>query len=232
MGTFVNILIANTFQVIVSLAYIVHNGLISCMLVADEWCGYAKDRKTLRVSAPVGIQRSSYVLSMPLCYGIPMTVFFSVMHWLVSQSIFIIRVNKFDCHGEPERGWTTIGYSLIPCLIGKKHSIRIRYPANHNLKAVNLGFLLLIFQIVHGNLRKYPGENAIPLASSCSAAISAACHRPEADKEAHLLPVQWGVVGTNDQNTEYCSFTTSRNVFAPSVGAFYLGLSSSREGEA
>lgn len=67
----------------------------------------------------------------------------------------------------------------------------------------------------------------MPLASTCSAAISAACHRPEADKEAHLLPVQWGVVGTDEQDREYCSFTTSRDVVAPSTGSFYLGMSSS-----
>lgn len=160
-----------------------------------------------------------------------MTVSFFVMHWLVSQNTFIIRVNKFDCNGNLERGWTTTGYSFIPCFIGKKHFIRIKYFANDNLKTVNLGFLLLIFQIIHGNLRKYP--NAMPLAFSCSAAISAACHRPEADKEAHLLPVQWGVVEetTNDRNTKYCSFTTSRDVIAPSVGSFYLGLSSSKEDE-
>ena len=59
----------------------------------------------------------------------------------------------------------------------------------------------------------------MPLASTCSAAISAACQRPEDDKEAHLLPVQWRVVDTDDQNQGCCSFTTARTVAAPSVGA-------------
>lgn len=226
MGLFANTLIANTAQVVVSLAYIAHNALLSCMMVADEWCGFAKHRKTLRVSAPVGIQRSSYFLSMPLRYGLPMMVLFSIEHWLLSQSTFIVRVNKFDWTGVPKQGWTTTGYSFIPCLMGKKDSTHIRYPANRIPEAVNLFLLTLIVQIIHGYLRKYPSEGAMPLASTCSAAISAACHRPEADKEAHLLPVQWGVVGTDDQNTEYCSFTTSRNVTMPSTGSYYLGMSS------
>lgn len=197
------------------------------MLIANEWCGFVKDRKTLRVSASVEIQRSSYVLSMPLCYEISMMALFSAEHWLLSQSTFIIRVKTFDWTGTSTHEWTTTGYSLIPCLIGKKHSICIKFSANHILKAVNLFFLLLIVQIIHGYLRKYSSEGAMPLAFTCSAAISAACHRPEADKEAHLLPVQWGVVGTNDRDIKYCSFTTSRTVVAPSIGSSYLGISSS-----
>ena len=117
-------MMANTFQVLISLAYVAYNGLISCMLVADEWCGFAKDRKTLRVSAPVGIQRSSYALSMPFSYGIPMTIISSVTHWLVSQSTFVVRIKKFNYNGEQGGGWTTSGYSLMPSLIGKKSFYR------------------------------------------------------------------------------------------------------------
>lgn len=112
---------ANTFQVLVSLAYVAYNGLVSCMLVADEWFGFAQDRKTLRVSFPVGIQRSSYTLSMPLSYGIPMTIISSVIHWLISQSTFVVRINKFDYDGERGHGWTVSGYSLFASLIGKKY---------------------------------------------------------------------------------------------------------------
>ena len=35
-------------------------------------------------------------------------------------------------------------------------------------------------------------KSGMPLASTCSAAISAACHPPRDDNEAHLFPVQWG----------------------------------------
>lgn len=120
LGTFVNVIMANIVQVLVSLAYVAYNGLVSCMLVADEWSGFAKDRKTLRVSASVGIQRSSYTLSMPLSYGIPMTILSSILHWLVSQSTFVVRINKFNYDGDQGRGWTTFGYSFIPSLIGKR----------------------------------------------------------------------------------------------------------------
>lgn len=71
-------------------------------------------------------------------------------------------------------------------------------------------------------MRKFSGEPSMPLVSTCSAAISANCHRPEADKEAHLLPVQWGATGKNGSGQNLCSFTTSRYVEAPTPGHEYL----------
>lgn len=84
--------------------------------------------------------------------------------------------------------------------------------------------LILILQLLHDCLRKYKKEGAMPLASTCSAAISAACHRPDADREAHLLPVQWGVVNQDELGRECCSFTTSRTVVPPTLGMDCLGM--------
>jgi hypothetical protein len=63
----------------------------------------------------------------------------------------------------------------------------------------------------------------MPLVVSCSAAISANCHRPEQDGDAHLLPVRWGVVGTNDEGHKICSFTTMRDVELPKPGDILVG---------
>lgn len=64
----------------------------------------------------------------------------------------------------------------------------------------------------------------MPFASTCSAAISAACHRPKADNEAHLLPVQWGVVEPDETGLRRCAFTTSRHVQPPTKGFPFLGM--------
>lgn len=72
--------------------------------------------------------------------------------------------------------------------------------------------------------RHYPADPAMPFVSTCSAAISAACHRPGPDKDAHLLPVQWGVVGQDENGLERCSFTTSRHVRPPIRGSSVLGM--------
>ena len=68
----------------------------------------------------------------------------------------------------------------------------------------------------------------MPLVSTCSAAISAACHRPEMDIDAHLLPVQWEVVENDGTGPERCAFTTSRYVYPPVPGKEYLGVSADR----
>ena len=38
----------------------------------------------------------------------------------------------------------------------------------------------------------------MPIAGPCSAAISAACHRPEEDVDAATKPVMWGTVSSDD----------------------------------
>jgi hypothetical protein len=48
----------------------------------------------------------------------------------------------------------------------------------------------MIATIVGLGFRRYKG--GMPLSATCSVIISAACHRPDGDKEAHLFPVQWG----------------------------------------
>ena len=64
----------------------------------------------------------------------------------------------------------------------------------------------------------------MPLVSTCSAAISAACHAPLEDKEAYLLPVQWGIISEEGEGPARCSFTTLRTVRAPRSGDIILGL--------
>jgi hypothetical protein len=59
--------------------------------------------------------------------------------------------------------------------------------------------------------RRY--KAGMPLASSCSVAISAACHPPAGDVDAQLLPVQWGAVnhGVGEGEAEvvgHCSFSS------------------------
>ena len=104
---------------IISFLYLTFNALFSCLLVSDEWAGYHKTRKTLRVSFPEGIQRSSYFISMPLRYGAPLTVSIALLHWTVSQSIFVVRVISHYSDGSLDSASTitAAGYSLLAIMI-------------------------------------------------------------------------------------------------------------------
>jgi hypothetical protein len=80
----------------------------------------------------------------------------------------------------------------------------------------------MVLIIILISFRKIP--NGIPLASTCSIAISAACHCPKDDTDASLLPVQWGVITPDSQIPARCSLTTLRTVRPPRTGEEIGGI--------
>lgn len=58
---------ANWLQVMVSFLYLFYNNILTRQLVTDELLRYLREdgKKPLRVSSPVGMQRSTYFLSLP-----------------------------------------------------------------------------------------------------------------------------------------------------------------------
>ena len=160
------IVIANSPQILLSLLYLSVNSLFTSMLSAQEWTNFGYQRKTLRVTSPSGKQRSTYRLQIPYSYGIPLLIAFSCLHWLVSQSLFLARVDVYDLNDvlDASQSVSTCGYSIIAVIL-----------------AVILGTVILVFAVATG-FRRYP--QGMPLARGCSAAISAACHPPEKDKHA------------------------------------------------
>jgi hypothetical protein len=74
-GLIAKVLFANLPQGILSFLYLTYNGLYSCMLGAHEWSLFATRRRTVRVTAPVGKQRSTYYLQLPYWYAIVSSTF-------------------------------------------------------------------------------------------------------------------------------------------------------------
>ncbi|PMD63797.1 uncharacterized protein K444DRAFT_492116, partial [Hyaloscypha bicolor E] len=167
-------LFANFWQFITSTIHFQYNSLLTTLLANMEWQNYGINKRSLRVSSPVGLQRSTYFISLPWRYGIPQMVAVSFLHWTLSQSVFAVPVEMYSSDGSFSGRFTTMGYSFWPIftsIISGTVMIAI---------LVGLGF------------RRYKG--GMPLSATCSVIISAACHRPDGDKEAHLFPVKWGAV--------------------------------------
>ncbi|KAL8645139.1 MAG: hypothetical protein Q9226_007434 [Calogaya cf. arnoldii] len=207
-GLLLPIFVANFPQILLSFLYLAYNDLFTSMLLCREWINYSKHRKPLRVTKPRGEQRSTYSLQLPYSYGIPLVIISGILHWLVSQSIFLARITVFDSLDRDDKRYSvsTCGYSCIAI-------IAVIFVSSIALLAGNsIGF------------RKYP--SGMPMAGSNSAAISAACHAPPEDVDASVLPVMWGVVSMED-NTGHCCFT-SLDVTPPIVGECYAGLDASR----
>lgn len=70
---------------------------------------------------------------------------------------------------------------------------------------------VLVLGLIGLGFRSYDGT--MPLVSTNSRAISAACHPPDRDREAgYLLPVIWGVTEINDEGIGHCTFTTAADI--------------------
>ena len=166
--------IANSPQVILSLLYFSYNSLLTAMLLGYEWTTYAQKRKGLRVSfKSKGEQRSKYFLQLPYRFGAPLLLLSGLLHWFVSQSIFVVAIDFYNAFGKPGSNTRfdyvtdlkTCGYSPIAII-----------------SVIVLGGVMLIAIIGVGFI---PYKGGITLAGSCSRAFSAACH-PTSEEERYL----------------------------------------------
>ncbi|PIA97306.1 hypothetical protein CB0940_05322 [Cercospora beticola] len=198
-GFIASVLLVKTPQIVLSCCYLGFNGLLTSMHLAYEFSGYAIVRKGLRVTEPRGTQRTTYWLQLPFKYSLPLLVTTALLHWLISQSLFLVRVVPYRAGFgaqtiEPlvadESG---VGISLVPMLV-----------------AVVLAFCLLLIVVGLG-FRKLASN--MPIAGSCSFALATAVHRPQEDEKASTLPLMWGEIprmGT--QELGHCSFTSEEVV--------------------
>ncbi|KAF2452340.1 hypothetical protein BDY21DRAFT_407015, partial [Lineolata rhizophorae] len=205
-----NILLANSPQLFLSLTYLLYNNILTSMLVGLEWISFAHKRFSLRVSKPCGRQRATFWLQLPYRYSLPLILSTTVLHWLASQAIFLDhRLVQQSWRGgeyaDSNAGHVlTVGYSpfaLVFCLV------------------VAVGMTAALVALA---LRRY--RRGMPLAGSCSAAISAACHPPRCDADASALPVKWGaLIEEPVDGVGHCTFTSLR-VEPPNGGRRYAGM--------
>ncbi|KAK2755702.1 hypothetical protein FQN54_005852 [Arachnomyces sp. PD_36] len=192
-GLMRSVLLANIPQPILSFLYLLFNSLCTRMLLAKEWGSYQLERKPLRVSEPRGQQRSSYFLQVPYRYAVPLLAMSSALHWGVSQSLFLARINVLRAGRETE-ALTTCGYS----------------PA-----AIIFTLIMISLLLLGGIALRYKKiDSDMPIASSCSAAIAAACETSILAKEDNdpTMPVQWGVVNFESapDGKRHCCFTAGQ----------------------
>ncbi|PSN64735.1 hypothetical protein BS50DRAFT_557431 [Corynespora cassiicola Philippines] len=221
-GLLSNVLIANAPQAILSFVYFSCNALLTAMLGAREWASYAAARKGLRVHAhPRGAQRATYFLQLPWRYSVPMVGVGAVLHWLASQSIFVVTVEwwtNLDPDVAEETGkevgewgrddwhdFATCGYSPLALLIF-------------------VVVAAVFFGVVVAMGRRGLGKG-MPVVGSCSLGIAAACHADRGGEgglagEARL---KWGAVewvGEGGDLVRRCGFS-SGEVGWPVEGVVY-----------
>ena len=193
--------VSNTPQIILSVLYFTFNSLFTAMLMGYEWTSYAHKRKGLRVSrSPQGSQRSTYFLSLPYRFGVPLVVLSGTLHWLVSQSIFVVAFDIYD----------NLGREVTNQLDDDVMVRTLGYSPSAMLAVVALGVVMVAAVVGFGYI---PYERGMPLAGSCSLAISAACHPEQGagvgDCVLSEQKVQWGVVSTSLDGIGHCAFSSA-----------------------
>ena len=148
------------------------------MLSGHEWSLFGHHHCTLRVTSPCPGQRSTYRLQIPYTYAISLMTLSALLHWLTSQSIFIVKFDSFGQFREPTPVVlrNVLGYSCIGTIF-------------------TLTLAIVALRTVGGmGYRKFAAR--ITTVGSCSAAISVACHLGSADpqeiieKKVHWRDVQ------------------------------------------
>ncbi|KAK0726745.1 hypothetical protein B0T26DRAFT_671509 [Lasiosphaeria miniovina] len=191
------VVVANTPHVIFSIFYFRYNSMFTRMLAAREWSGFGVKRKSLR---------------LPYRFGVPLLMFSVLMHWLMSQSLFVVAVESPNDVYNDDNGWylITCGYSPMAIIL-----------------VLALCCFLVAAVVVAGFCRL---PSAITVVGSCSFAIAAACHSPgeqlQPQPDSALAPLQWGVIilpdfeSSKGQSSGHCSFS-AEEVGEPEEGCRY-----------
>ena len=186
-----NVFIANCPQLVLSVAYVSYNCLFTCLVLSREWLSYASERKGLRTTFPKGAQRSSFWLNIPYRFSIPLLIASGLLHWLLSQSIFLAQINVVEANERPAFanistvGWSSLALTLLLLLGGT--------------------MILTIFGL---GFKRYP-STGMPIASTCSRAISAACHPMPGRYDEATEKLQYGVTG-NINSREVVGFSSMK----------------------
>ena len=209
------VLFSNAFQLLLSFAYLFYNNILTQQLVGDEWARFLKKdgKKPLRVSTPVGMQRSSYILSLPLRYSIPVMGAFMLFHWVISQSVFLVQTMTFTDGPRavrlPTYDRSEVGFSILGMIF-----------------SLCLGVVLVGALLANSWLRRYKDipTNFAAMGTS-SAAISAVCRPPMQDKDAQFFPLYMGVLEDSTlescETRHYLTFSTSTNLRPPQANEYY-----------
>ncbi|ORX97056.1 hypothetical protein BCR34DRAFT_173420 [Clohesyomyces aquaticus] len=189
-STLTNAFMVNVPQIVLSFSYLALNSICTTMASATEWNELARTRKGLRVTRPDGKQRSTYFLQLPYTWALPLMITSGILHWLLSQGFFLVRLDVIDRNNVVlrEESKSAYGFSRLSFLI----------------------FLVitLVLACVIGSAGLRTMRQRIPFAASCSLVISAACHPPKDEQDPQLKEVKWGAVDeVDEEGFGHCSVT-------------------------
>ena len=170
-------------QLLLGLLYLSSNALLTLFFLSHEFSQFSSQLLPFRISSgqPLGAQTTSLYLTLPRPLSWMLFFLITAMAYLLSQGVLLVSVDS-------SQGSTTgIGFSPLPLLL----------------------LLVLLVVLASGvavlSLRKVdprgavesgaPAGNPLTLVGgTCSAVLSARCHRVPREGGVETLEVRWGVV--------------------------------------
>ncbi|KAI1172874.1 hypothetical protein F4777DRAFT_559812 [Nemania sp. FL0916] len=177
------LLLANLPQLILSFCYFAYNSLITRLRVEVEWNNLSSSYQPLRVSYPVGQQISTYRLQLPYRYGVPLIIISIVLHWFLSNAVFL-----FVFEGGYWTGASGTNDDKINDSFSVSHGslIAIGYSPFFFLVLFVASFVFIIIPPIILGFQKLQGDMVV--GGWNSLVISAACHRPDIADSEFLTP--------------------------------------------
>ncbi|OTB05540.1 hypothetical protein M426DRAFT_10585 [Hypoxylon sp. CI-4A] len=233
-GYFAAIIVANLPQFLLSYSFFSYNALFTRLLSEEEFNSYAlSPPKPLRVSNPKGEQISTYWLQLPFMYSVPLLMASSSLHWLASNSIFLVATRGGYLRDYYDSQTMDKWRLFEDCVAVLGFSPRLV------MAFLVLSSALAVFPIVYG-FRRLPGD--MVAGASDSLVLSAACHpyvgdtsRDDPSKpllELSRAKLRWGVtplprelkmLTTTDYDAMHLSFSNEEEYReSPVDGNAYL----------
>jgi hypothetical protein len=212
-----NVIMANSPQIIFSIIYFGFNAFFTTLCTSLEWAQLPLKRKGLRVSAgPKGKQRTTYFLGLPYRYSLPLLVASSALHWLISQAIYLLALDRrsLDLTGKVVPG-------LVP---DSRDGQGLIYTCGWSPLAVLLVIVVGISMMcvtVGIGFRKLP--TAMPVGANNSLVLAAACHPNKEEGDGlEYKKLKWGVVKSPGGNGQpgHCALS-ARDPPYPEAGQLY-----------
>jgi len=191
------VLIGNSPQIAISALYLFYNNVFTCMLRNAEITSYGTyaGGKQLRTSFPQRGQRAAHFLQVPWRYAIPLMSAYAFLHFLLSQTLFIVINDPYDAVGNP---WEDMSETV---LMWSPEALMI-----------SIVWLTVLSAVLYGMGLRRLDTRGMPLLGSCSIAISAACHDPPASDgvaDSTGRRVQYGELGSDGRGGMRAGFGTN-----------------------
>lgn len=188
------VLIGNSPQIAISALYLFYNNIFTCMLRNAETTTYGTyaGGKHLRTSFPQHEQRAAHFLQIPWRYAIPLMSAYALLHFFISQALFIVINDPYDAAGN------LFADLSITQLMWSPEALM-----------VSLMWLTVLLVVLYGFGLRRLDTRGMPLLGSCSVAISAACHSPLTSHKDAGMKVQYGEIGSVGMGRVRAGFGTN-----------------------